>query len=201
MPTTSPKETLDQLKEGNIRFINGKRKKRKLIDELRQSSEKQTPSVIILSCSDSRVAAEHIFDQGINDIFSIRIAGNILNDDIIGSIEYACKYLNIRLLVILGHTKCEAVASACKYIKMGNVTGLVNKIVPAIIAVEAEEEYQGNSNEFYDAISQKNVELTVRNIARQSYILNEMIIENDLWVIGGVYDINTGKVDFLNQKT
>lgn len=200
MSTTTPKEVLNQLKKGNTRFIAGKRKKRILIDELRQASEKQTPSVIVLSCSDSRVAAEHLFDQGINYIFNIRIAGNVLNDDIIGSIEYACKYLNIHLLVVLGHTKCEAVGSACRYVKLGNVTGLVNKIVPAIIAIESEEKYLGDSEEFYDAISKKNVELTVKNIARQSYILNEMILNNNLLVVGSVYDINTGKVEFLSNN-
>ncbi len=194
----SPEEIIDLLKEGNKRFVLGKLQTRVLVEEAIDSAKLQSPKAVILNCSDARVPAEHIFDQGINDIFNVRIAGNILNDDITGSIEYACKYLNVKLIVVLGHTNCGAVIGACEYVKLGNISSLINKIVPAIMEVEKEQKYEPDTEEFYDAISMKNVELTVQNITHQSYILNELKLKNKILIVGAMYNLKTGKVNFLD---
>ena len=197
-PVFTPEKVIASLKKGNKRFVSGTRKKRNLPEEVKNSANRQTPKVIILNCSDSRIPVELIYDQGMSDIFNVRIAGNIINDDIMGSIEFAAKNMNIGLIIVMGHTNCGAVAGACEYVKLGKITGLVNKIVPAMLEIEAEEKFHTDSEEFYDAVSLRHVELTVKNITRQSYILNEMNIKKQISIVGAMYDVKTGKVDFLN---
>ena len=175
--TMTPDKSLQYLKEGNVRFQKNLKANRNLLEQVNDTADGQFPFATILSCIDSRVSAELVFDQGLGDIFSIRIAGNFVNQDILGSMEFACKLAGTKLIVVLGHTSCGAVKGACDHARMGNLTTLINKIEPAVYAVEEPEDktMRNSSNlEFVDAVSKKNVEMTLENIRNQSVILNEM---------------------------
>ena len=174
--TMTPQKALQFLKEGNQRFQNNLKANRNLLEQVNDTSDGQFPFATILSCIDSRVSAELVFDQGLGDIFSVRIAGNFVNEDILGSMEFACKLAGTKLLVVLGHTSCGAVKGACDDAKMGNLTGMLAKIKPAVESVsEPKDENQRNSNnlEFVDAVAEKNVALTIENIRKMSPILKE----------------------------
>jgi carbonic anhydrase len=198
--TMTPKKSLDYLKEGNQRFQNNLKANRNLLEQVNDTSDGQFPFATILSCIDSRVSAELVFDQGLGDIFSVRIAGNFVNEDILGSMEFACKLAGTKLIVVLGHTACGAVKGACDDAKMGNLTKLIEKIKPAVKAVtEPKDASQRNSknSDFVDEVSKKNVELTIDRIHAESPILTEMEKNGEIKIIGAMYDINTGEVDFF----
>ncbi|MCB0471405.1 MAG: carbonic anhydrase, partial [Flavobacteriaceae bacterium] len=170
------------------------------LEQVNDTSEGQFPFATILSCIDSRVSAELVFDQGLGDIFSVRIAGNFVNEDILGSMEFACKLAGTKLVVVLGHTSCGAVKGACDDAKMGNLTAMLAKIKPAVNAVTepADASLRNSKNlEFVDAVAEKNVFLTIENIRKQSPILQEMENQNEIDIVGGMYDINTGAVTFF----
>lgn len=192
------KSALELLKEGNQRFVLKKMKKRNLPKEVNVASTGQKPMAVVLNCIDSRVPAELIFDQGIGDIFNARVAGNIVNDDIIGSMEFSCKLAGSKLIVVLGHTSCGAVKGACDHVKLGNLTGLLKKIEPAIDSIPTAygDDRTSANPEFVDTVAKKNVELTMENIAKQSPVLNEMIENKEIVLIGAMYDISTGLVSF-----
>ena len=195
------KKALGFLKEGNQRFQNNLKANRNLLEQVNDTSEGQFPFATILSCIDSRVSAELVFDQGLGDVFSIRIAGNFINEDILGSMEFACKLAGTKLVVVLGHTSCGAIKGACDHARLGNLTALINKIEPAVEAVkEPKDEQLRNSKnlEFVDAVSSKNVLIAIANIRSKSPILAEMEKNGQIKIIGGMYDIKTGKVDFLD---
>lgn len=193
----SPEHALEILKEGNKRFINNIKAHRNLLQQVNETSSGQFPFAAILSCIDSRTSAELIFDQGLGDIFSIRIAGNILNEDILGSMEFACKIAGSKLIVVLGHTKCGAIEGACNNIVLGNVTALLNKIKPAIEKeTETLTDRTGNNERFLHNVTVNNVSLTVQKIKDQSKILNEMEQANEIKITGGLYDVETGQVIF-----
>ena len=197
--TMTPEKSLQYLKEGNVRFQNNLKANRNLLEQANETSDGQYPFATILSCMDSRTSVELIFDQGLGDIFSIRIAGNVLNDDILGSMEFACKLAGTKLIVVLGHTSCGAVKGACDHAEMGNLTKLIQKITPAVNAVsEPKDESLRNSKnlEFVDEVSKKNVELTIDRIHAESPILSEMEKNGEIKIIGAMYDINTGDVQF-----
>ncbi|WP_370477552.1 carbonic anhydrase family protein [Tamlana flava] len=197
--TMTPEKSLQFLKEGNERFQNNLKANRNLLEQVNDTSEGQFPFATILSCIDSRVSAELVFDQGLGDIFSVRIAGNFVNEDILGSMEFACKLAGTKLIVVLGHTSCGAVKGACDHAKMGNLTKLIEKIDPAVNAVkEPKDENLRNSKnlEFVDSVSKKNVELTIERIHKESPILAEMEKNGEIMIIGAMYDINTGAVTF-----
>ncbi len=199
--TMTPEKALQFLKEGNIRFQKNLKANRNLLEQVNDTAEGQFPFATILSCIDSRVSAELVFDQGLGDIFSIRIAGNFVNQDILGSMEFACKLAGTKLIVVLGHTSCGAVKGACDHARMGNLTTLINKIEPAVYAVEEPEDkaMRNSSNlEFVDAVSKKNVEMTLENIRNQSVILNEMEKNGEIKIVGAMYDISTGGVEFYS---
>ena len=188
------------LKEGNLRFQNNLKANRNLLEQVNDTSEGQFPFATILSCIDSRVSAELVFDQGLGDIFSVRIAGNFVNEDILGSMEFACKLAGTKLVVVLGHTSCGAVKGACDDAKMGNLTAMLAKIKPAVNAITepADASLRNSKNlEFVDAVAEKNVFLTIENIRKQSPILQEMENQNEIDIVGGMYDINTGAVTFF----
>jgi len=194
----TPDLIIDILKKGNQRFVNNIKAHRNLLEQVNETSTGQFPFAAILSCIDSRTSAELIFDQGLGDIFSIRIAGNILNEDILGSMEFACKIAGSKLIVVLGHTNCGAVIGACDDIKLGHLTTLVNKIKPSIeIESETESERNGRNIKFVENVSVNNVRLTVEGIRRRSPILSEMEREKKIKIIGGMYDVETGIVKFL----
>ncbi|MDC6365278.1 MULTISPECIES: carbonic anhydrase family protein [Flavobacteriaceae] len=198
--TMNPDKALKFLKEGNARFQNNLKANRNLLQQVNETKDGQFPFATILSCIDSRVSAELIFDQGLGDIFSIRIAGNFVNQDILGSMEFACKLAGTKLIVVLGHTSCGAVKGACDHARLGNLTTLINKIEPAVYATkEPQEESLRNSKnlDFVDAVAVKNVEMTLENIRNQSVILKEMEDNGEILIVGGMYDISTGEVYYL----
>ena len=197
--TMTPQKALNFLKEGNLRFQNNLKANRNLLQQVNETAEGQFPFATILSCIDSRVSAELVFDQGLGDIFSIRIAGNFVNQDILGSMEFACKLAGTKLIVVLGHTSCGAVKGACDHARMGNHTALINKIEPAVYAVEQPKgkELRNSSNtEFVDAVAEKNVEMTLENIRSQSVILKEMEEKGEIQIVGAMYDLSNGSVTF-----
>lgn len=198
--TMTPEKALQFLKEGNERFQNNLKANRNLLQQVNETKDGQFPFATILSCIDSRVSAELVFDQGLGDIFSVRIAGNFINEDILGSMEFACKLAGTRALVVLGHTSCGAVKGACDHARLGNLTALINKIEPAVAAVaEPKDENLRNSQnlDFVDSVAVKNVEMALDNIRSQSDVLKEMEENGEIAIVGAMYDISDGKVTFL----
>jgi carbonic anhydrase len=197
--TMTPEKSLQYLKEGNLRFQNNLKANRNLLEQVNDTSEGQFPFATILSCIDSRVSAELVFDQGLGDIFSIRIAGNFINTDILGSMEFASKVAGTKLIVVLGHTSCGAIKGACDNVEMGNLTSMLSKIKPAVQAVTlpAEPKFRTSANsDFVDEVAAVNVKIAMKNILNQSEILAEMVKNGEIKIVGGMYDIQTGAVDF-----
>ncbi len=193
----TPELALEILKEGNGRFVNNIKAHRNLLEQVNETSSGQFPFAAVLSCIDSRTSAELIFDLGLGDIFSIRIAGNILNEDILGSMEFACKIAGSKLIVVLGHTKCGAIEGACNNIELGHVTTLLNKIKPAINAeTKTDDNRTGENKIFVKNVTENNVFITVKNIKEQSILLAEMERINQIKIVGGLYDLDTGHVTF-----
>ena len=199
--TMTPEKALQYLKEGNQRFQNNLKANRNLLEQVNDTSEGQFPFATILSCIDSRVSAELVFDQGLGDIFSVRIAGNFVNVDILGSMEFASKLAGTKLIVVLGHTSCGAVKGACDDAKLGNLTAMLSKIKPAVNAIsEPKDQSLRNSKnaEFVDKVSEKNVLLTIERIFQESEVLAEMQKNGEIMIVGAMYDVNTGEVNFYN---
>jgi carbonic anhydrase len=198
--TMTPDSALKTLIEGNQRFQNNLKTDRNLLQQVDQTADGQFPFATILSCIDSRVSSELIFDQGLGDVFSIRIAGNFVNEDILGSMEFACKLAGTKLLVVLGHTACGAVKGACDHARLGNLTTLINKIEPAVEAVkEPKDDALRNSKniDFVNEVAEKNVIMTIENIRSSSEVLAEMENKGEIKIIGGMYDIKTAEVKFF----
>lgn len=196
----TPQKALQFLKEGNLRFQQNLKANRNLLEQVNDTKDGQFPFATVLSCIDSRVSAELVFDQGLGDIFSIRIAGNFINQDILGSMEFACKLAGTRLLLVLGHTSCGAVKGACDHARLGHLTTLINKIEPAVAAVkEPREESERTSKnlQFVDAVAEENVRMALENIRSQSKILCEMERDGEIGIVGAMYDISTGEVRFM----
>ncbi len=197
--TMTPEKSLQHLKEGNLRFQDNLKANRNLLEQVNDTSTGQYPFATVLSCIDSRVSSELIFDQGLGDIFSVRIAGNFINEDILGSMEFACKLAGTKLVVVLGHTACGAVKGACEDAKLGNLTSMLAKIKPAVSAVVSPEDasLRNSSNiEFVNNVAQKNVHLSIDRILNESEVLNEMVKNGEIKIIGGMYDIHSGAVSF-----
>lgn len=196
----TPSRALNILKEGNKRFMNNLKANRNLLQQANETSDGQHPFAVILSCIDSRTSAELIFDQGLGDVFSIRIAGNIINEDILGSMEFGCKVAGSKIIVVLGHTKCGAIKGACDHLKMGNLTALISKIQPAVYEEKSELENRDSSNsEFVEKVAAINVKRSVHAIMERSPILKEMIEDGSIGIVGGVQDITTGEVSFYED--
>jgi carbonic anhydrase len=193
----SPVMAIEILKEGNKRFANNLKANRNLLQQANETSDGQHPFAVILSCIDSRTSAELIFDQGLGDVFSVRIAGNIVNEDILGSMEFGCKVAGSKIIVVLGHTKCGAVKGACDHVEMGNLTALLSKIQPAVYDEKTETENRTSSNsDFVEKVSTINVKRTVNAIMERSPILKEMIEKGEIGIVGGTHDITSGLVTF-----
>lgn len=204
--TTQDKMTSDlalqTLIEGNNRFMHNTKAERDLMDQVKDTSTGQYPFATVLSCIDSRVSSELIFDQGIGDLFSVRIAGNFVNEDILGSMEFACKLAGTKLIVVLGHTSCGAVKGACDHARLGNLSALIKKIEPAVDAVTepSDAEHRNSKNiDFVNAVAKKNVYMTIENIRTLSPVLAEMEQNSAIKIVGGMYNISTGKVDFFES--
>jgi len=196
----TPKMALELLKEGNKRFINNMKVNRNLLQQANETSDGQHPFAVILSCIDSRTSAELIFDQGLGDVFSVRITGNIINEDILGSMEFGCKVAGSKIIVVLGHTKCGAVKGACDHVEMGNLTALLSKLQPAVYDEKTVTENRTSSNEgFVEKVSEINIKRTVHAIMERSPILKEMIERGECGIIGGNHNITTGEVSFYDD--
>lgn len=196
----TPAKALELLKEGNQRFTAKQQVERDLNLQVEQTSTGQFPFATVLSCIDSRVPAELVFDQGIGDIFSVRIAGNFVNADILGSMEFASKLAGTKLILVLGHTACGAVKGACDHAELGNLTGMLDNIAPAVNAIiepTAAAERTSANIDFVNAVGTKNVELTIDRIRKESPVLAEMEQAGEIQIVGGMYDIATGKINFL----
>lgn len=198
----TPQKAKEILLEGNKRFVNNLKVNRNLLQQVNETSDGQYPFAIILSCIDSRTSAELIFDQGLGDIFSARIAGNIVNEDILGSMEFACKVAGSKLVVVLGHTSCGAIKGACDHVELGNLTGLVNKIKPAVESVSYAYDGEKSSGnlEFVDKVAESNVFLVMEEIQKKSSILQEMIKDGDIGIVGGMYNVESGVVEFFDHQ-
>ncbi|SDM16048.1 carbonic anhydrase [Daejeonella rubra] len=196
----SPSTALELLKDGNKRFVSNLKINRNLLQQANETSDGQHPFAVILSCIDSRTSAELIFDQGLGDVFSIRIAGNILNEDILGSMEFGCKVAGSKIIVVLGHTKCGAVKGACDHVEMGNLTALLTKIRPAVDDEDTVKADRNSGNPiFVEKVSTINVKRTVKAIMERSPILKEMIESGQIGIVGGTHDISTGEVEFYED--
>jgi carbonic anhydrase len=196
----TPEIALNLLKEGNKRFVNNLKVDRNLLKQANETSDGQHPFAVILSCIDSRTSVELIFDQGLGDVFSVRVAGNIVNEDILGCMEFACKIAGSKIIVVLGHSKCGAVKGACDHVEMGNLTALLSKIQPAVFNEKTETENRNSSNEnFVEKVSTINVKRTVQAILERSPILKEMIEAGEVGIVGGSHNIATGEVSFYDD--
>ena len=189
---------LQLLKDGNKRFVNNLKINRNLLQQANETSDGQHPFAVILSCIDSRTSAELVFDQGLGDVFSIRIAGNIVNEDILGSMEFGCKVAGAKIIVVLGHTKCGAIKGACDNVALGNLTGLISKIKPAINQEMSTQDNRNSSNaNFVENVAELNVSLSVKNILLKSPIIADMVKNGDIGIVAGIHDIATGEVKFF----
>lgn len=200
--TITPAKALEFLKEGNERFVNNLKANRNLLQQANDTREGQWPFAVILSCIDSRTSAELIFDQGLGDVFSVRIAGNVVNTDIVGSLEFACKVAGSKLIVVLGHTSCGAIKGACDHVEMGSLTELLSKIQPAVYEEkDTTDATQRNSKnyDFVENVASLNVKRSVKSIVNRSYILEQMIENGQVAIIGGKHHLDTGKVEFYED--
>jgi len=190
----TPQIALEMLKDGNRRFTEKNRYKRDLHKEVNKTREGQFPFAAILGCIDSRVPSEYIFDAGFGDILNVRVAGNIVNEDVLGSLEYSCYVAGAKLILVLGHTDCGAINAACQQLEMGNITPLLRKIKPAVDMV-TQTNISGNIDE--DAVAEKNVFNSIDLIMKGSSILSDMVSKGKILIKGAMYDVTSGKVRFL----
>lgn len=196
----TPAKALEILKEGNQRFVKNLKMNRNLLEQVNATKDGQFPFAIILSCIDSRTSAELIFDQGLGDIFSVRIAGNVINEDILGSMEFACKLAGSKQIIVLGHSKCGAIKGACAGVKLGNLTGLLEKVERSVEEVKSEmPEVDRTHPDFVRAVEEKNVLSTMNMILEQSPTLRELYENGEMGISGAYYDVDTGEVEFMRE--
>jgi carbonic anhydrase len=193
----SPEQIVDEMKKGNERFRSGERKDRNYLREQQASASGQYPAAALLSCIDSRAPAEVIMDLGLGDIFNCRVAGNVENAGILGSLEFACKLAGAKVVLVMGHTACGAIKGAIDNAELGNLTGLLAKIRPAVDATTYAGERSAKNYAFVDAVARKNVEMTVANIRKKSPVLAELEASHKIEIAGAMYNLETGAVDFL----
>lgn len=196
-----PSVALDLLKAGNDRFVTNQPLNRNLNVQVTDTATGQYPYACILSCIDSRIPTEIVFDQGIGDLFNARVAGNFVNEDILGSMEFACKLAGSKIIVVMGHTSCGAVKGACDHAELGNLTQMLDKIQPAVIAVATEPGEERNSKNlaFVNAVAHENVLQTIDAIRAKSEVLNAMEAAGEISIVGAMYSVETGKVKFFNE--
>lgn len=196
----TPQQALDQLRTGNARFVADQPLVRNQLADVKATASGQYPFAVVLSCLDSRQPIEIVLDQGIGDIFSARVAGNVLNDDILGSMEFACKVSGAKLIAVIGHSNCGAIKGAVDGVELGNLTGLLGKIQPAMNQVPADVQPRNSKNlEFVDKVSEANVRLVMQQIRERSPILREMLDQGQIGLVGGMYDLSTGEVHFYEK--
>ena len=200
--TVTPARALELLREGNARFVNNLRVNRNLLQQVNDTRDGQWPFAVIVSCIDSRTSAELIFDQGLGDIFSVRIAGNVINTDIIGSLDFACHVAGSRMIVVLGHSKCGAIKGACDHVELGNLTELLSKIQPAVYEEASTPDpakRNAKNSVFVENVADLNVRRSVRTIVNRSFILERLIEAGKVAIIGAKHDLDTGIVSFFDD--
>jgi len=193
----TPEAVVESLREGNQRFVSNDLTARDHTEQIRKATKGQYPKAVILSCVDSRVPVEDVFDKGIGDIFVARVAGNFVNEDILGSMEFGCKVSGSKVILVLGHEHCGAVKAAISDVKLGNITAMLTKIRPTVEATQYEGERTADNPEYVHKVCVNNVKNTIEQIRKNSPILKNMEDSGDIKIIGGVYDMDTGEVDFL----
>jgi carbonic anhydrase len=193
---TTPADALQMLKEGNNRFVENVMFQRNLPEQMHATAKGQYPFAIVLSCIDSRVAPEITFDEGLGDIFDARIAGNFVNDDILGSMEFACKVTGAKLILVMGHTNCGAIKGAIDDAQLGNITQMLTKIKPAVEKTSYDGEKSSKNYDYVDLVAKENVLLTVEEIKTKSPVLKEMLDKGEIDIVGCMYDLTTGKVEY-----
>jgi len=198
LETLTPQLAFEVLKDGNKRFINNLKMNRNLLQQLDEIQDGQHPFAVVLSCMDSRTSTELIFDQGLGDIFSIRIAGNVVNDDIVGSMEYACNVIGSKLIVVLGHSRCGAIAGAVDGVEMGNLTGLLEKIKPAVEKADANSDHT-HHDILNEKVAYANVLISMEEILERSSIIRTLYSEGKIGIVGGMYSVENGKVHFTKK--
>ena len=199
--TLTPTAAIEVLRKGNERFLNNLRANRNLLQQVNDTRDGQHPLAIVLSCIDSRTSAELVFDQGLGDIFSCRIAGNVLNDDILGSMEFACKVAGAKAIVVLGHTKCGAIMGACDGVRMGNLTGLLEKVDEAIhLETETLADRTAQNPTYVNRVAELNVLLVKRQVMERSVLLADMVRQSEIALVGGMYDVDSGAVEFYETR-
>lgn len=198
--TITPAKALAFLKEGNERFRANLQVSRNLLQQVNETRDGQFPFATILSCIDSRTSAELIFDQGLGDIFSIRLAGNVVNEDVLGSMEFSCRVAGARLVVVLGHSHCGAIKGACDGVQLGNLSTLLNRIQPAVYRERTETQDRSSKNpEFVERVAEIHVRRSVSAVVEQSVVLREMIETGRVALVGAMYSVETGAVTFLDD--
>lgn len=197
--TLTPDQVIQEFKEGNMRFNNGQVTSRDHSEQIRKSADGQFPKAVVLSCLDSRVPVEDVFDQGIGDIFVGRVAGNVVNEDLLGSMEYACKVAGAKLILVMGHQHCGAIKSAIDDVKLGNITTMLAKIKPAVASCQSYTGKKSSKNEdFVKLVAESNVHNTIENIRLKSPILKEMEDNGQIKILGAYYKLVDGSLDFVN---
>ncbi|MFK5924714.1 MAG: carbonic anhydrase family protein [Verrucomicrobiota bacterium] len=194
----TPKDAHRILEEGNQRFVQNLKVQRNLQEQVLATSKGQYPFAVILSCIDSRVPAELVFDQGIGDVFSVRVAGNIVNEDVLGSMEFACKVAGSKIVVVLGHTKCGAVNAACNNVELGHITTLLSKVRPAVDFIRTSENPMSEAE--IESVAIQNVKFSIDRIRAESPILAELESEGQIEIVGAIYDVASGEVEFFSKS-
>src|SRR5262245_40083152 len=194
----TPSEIIDAAKRGNERFRSGVRQNRNYLNEQKASASGQYPAAVLLSCIDSRAPAEVIMDLGLGDIFNCRVAGNIANQDILGSMEFGCKLAGAKVVCVMGHTACGAIKGAIDNVELGNLTGLLDKIKPAVQATNYSGEHSSKNYAFVDAVARTNVQMTLDNVRKNSAVLSDLEAKGTIKIVGAMYNLETATLEFLN---
>ena len=192
----TPEEVLQLMIDGHNRYLEGKMLNRNLIEQVKATASAQYPYAVVLNCLDSRVIPESVFDQGIGDIFDARVAGNFVNDDILGSMEFACKITGAKLILVVGHTNCGAIKGAIDDAELGNLTQLLDKIKPAVARTKYDGDKSSKNLEYVDLVSKENVLMAIENIKLRSPVLKEMLDKNEIMIAGCMYNISDGTIEF-----
>lgn len=197
----SPAQAIQYLKDGNDRFLAGEAVERNLLEQVKNTASGQYPMAAILGCIDSRVPVEIVFDKGVGDVFTARIAGNFVNTDILGSLEFATAVAGAKAIVVLGHSQCGAIKGACDHVEMGNLTSTLANLAPAMYRVDHKryEPLSSANSDYVDAVTDANIRVTTRNIVDRSSVIRDLVAQGKLVVIGALHEVETGKVIFLDD--
>lgn len=197
----TPSDALTILMDGNTRFVNGISKNKNFLSRVEETGSQQKPFAAILSCMDSRAPVEILFDQGIGDVFSVRIAGNVVSENVLGSLEYAVGVSGSKLIMVMGHTNCGAVKGACDHVEFGNLTGLLNKIQPAVTAGNAGDGEKNSKNDaFVEDVTRLNIQNSINSILQQSEVIKKLTEEGKISLVGAVYNVSKGTVELLGEQ-